>query len=140
MIATAAKADPVVPQNPQLMIGLIAAIVLGSAVAGSSIEAADKFHRLNGGQIRSEVAGQEMTDNVHWRDFYDRNGTLVTQSMGRKKTGTWRVEKNELCVERGANDGGCYEVWISKKKVELRRAGLDVPVLDGVLQRPTKRE
>ena len=77
----------------------------------------------------------EMTDEVHWGDVYEPSGTLRTYSMGRKTVGKWRVQKNELCLDRGKEEQGCYEVWLSGKKVELRRAGSDLP-LEGVLQRP----
>ena len=79
-----------------------------------------------------------MTDGVHWADVYQRAGTLVTYAMGRRATGKWRVEKNELCLDRGQDDGGCYQVWVAGKKVELRRAGSSLSV-EGVLQKPTER-
>ena len=62
----------------------------------------------------------EMTDNVHWADVFGPNGSLKSYSMGRKKDGKWRIEKDELCVDRGKDDGGCYQVWVSGKNVELR--------------------
>ena len=80
----------------------------------------------------------EITDEVHWGDVLERNGTLVTYSMGRKSVGKWRVQKDELCLDRGKDDGGCYQVWMSGKKVELRREGSTLP-LEGVLQRPKER-
>ena len=43
-----------------------------------------------------------------------------------------------LCVNRGKDDGGCYQVWISGKNVEFRRAGLPA-ALDGILQHPAAR-
>ncbi len=81
----------------------------------------------------------EMSDNVHWRDAFERNGVLKSQSMGKQRTGTWWVEKNELCFDLGKESGGCYEVWIAGQKVEFRRAGLDSAILDGTLQRPNNR-
>jgi hypothetical protein len=80
----------------------------------------------------------EITDEVHWGDVFERNGTLVSYSMSRKRVGTWKVQKDELCLERGQDDGGCYQVWLSGKKVELRREGSSLP-LEGVLQKPKER-
>lgn len=74
-----------------------------------------------------------MSDGVHWRDFYERGGTLSSVSMGRTKGGRWWIEKNDLCVDHGKEDGGCYQVWIAGKKVEFRREGLDSSILDGTL-------
>ena len=58
--------------------------------------------------------------------------------MGRKSSGKWHVQKDELCIDRGKDDGGCYQVWLSGKKVELRREGSTLP-LEGVLQKQSAR-
>ena len=97
------------------------------AVATLAAEAAaeEKFQKLTGGQIRGKLGGMELTDNVHWRDLYQRNGTVMSTSMGRKRTGKWRVEQNQLCIEFEKEPiPKCYDVWLSGKQVELRREGL----------------
>jgi hypothetical protein len=30
-----------------------------------------------------------------------------------------RLTKDELCVDRGKDDGGCYQVWLAGKKMSL---------------------
>src|SRR6266850_7617986 len=114
------------------------ATVLGTLALVAPVEAAEKFQKLSGAQIQAKVAGMEITDEVHWGDVFERNGTLVTHSMGRKTVGKWRVQKDELCLDRGKDDGGCYQVWMSGKQVELRREGSTLP-LEGMLQRPKDR-
>lgn len=101
-------------------------------------EAAEKFSRLSGPQIKARFAGMDLSDDVHWRDSFRRNGTLDSQSMGRKRTGKWQVEKNELCIEVG-KEANCYQVWMAGRKVELRREGLETPILEGTLQSPVQR-
>jgi hypothetical protein len=108
-----------------------------SLVCGVHGLAAEKFQKLGGSQIRAKFIGMEMTDNVHWADVFGPNGDLKSYPMGRKKDGKWRIEKDELCVDRG-KDGGCYQVWLSGKNVELRREGLPA-AFEGVLQRPAVR-
>lgn len=115
-----------------------ATAILGLLVSGVSGFAAEKFQKLSGPQIRTKFVGMEMTDNVHWADVFGPNGDLKSFSMGRKKDGKWRIEKDELCVDRGKDDGGCYQVWMSGKNVELRREGLPA-ASEGVLQRPAAR-
>ena len=106
---------------------------LGVATLGPSAAAEEKFHKLTGGQIRTKLAGMELTDNVHWRDFYQRNGTVMSTSMGRKRTGKWLVEDDQLCIEFEKEPiPDCYDVWLSGKQVELRREGL-LP-LQGILE------
>jgi hypothetical protein len=115
------------------------AIFLGLAILLSAqAVAAEKFQKLSGSQIRARFVGMEMTDGTHWADVYLANGALTTYSMGRKSNGKWDVQKDELCVDRGKDDAGCYQVWLSGKNVELRREGSTLP-LEGVLQRPAAR-
>jgi hypothetical protein len=77
-----------------------------------------------------------MTDEVHWGDVYQRNGVLVTTEMGHKSMGKWRVQKDQLCLERATELGsGCYEVWLSGKDVQLKNKESSLR-LEGVLQRP----
>lgn len=119
-------------------IGLAVLAILAAAVVGSNAAPAENFQKLAGAQIRAKLAGMELTDEVHWRDFYERNGTVTSSSMGRKRTGKWRVEKDQLCIEFGEEPPAkCYEVWLSGKNVELRREGL-LP-LQGVLEPPTTK-
>ena len=119
------------PTKRRLRVAALAC--LGVATLGPSAAAEEKFHKLTGGQIRTKLAGMELTDNVHWRDFYQRNGTVMSTSMGRKLTGKWLVEDDQLCIEFEKEPiPDCYDVWLSGKQVELRREGL-LP-LQGILE------
>ena len=102
------------------------------------VEAAEKFQKLSGPQIRAKLAGMEITDEAHWADVFAANGTLTSYSMSRKKSGKWHVQKDELCIDRGDDNGGCSQVWLSGRKVELRREGSSLP-LEGVLQKQSSR-
>ena len=96
--------------------------LLAVAILGSSADAEGRFQKLTTREIRANLAGMELTDNVHWRDLYQRNGTVTSTSMGRKRTGKWRVEKDQLCIEfENEPVPKCYDVWLSDKQVELRR-------------------
>src|SRR5262249_15916658 len=113
--------------------GAMAAAIAGLLVSSVDGFAAEKFQKLHGSQIRAKFAGMEMSDNVHWADVFGPNGNLKSYSMGRKTDGKWWIEKDELCVDRGKDDGGCCQVWLSGKNVELRREGLPA-AFEGVLQ------
>lgn len=81
----------------------------------------------------------EFTDQVHWVERYGADGTLTTREMGTTRVGKWHVEDDQLCVDLGKEGGGgCYEVWISGKTVELRTPGSAALPFQGVLQKPTK--
>jgi len=112
--------------------------LLVTAVWSSNAVSEEKFQKLTGGQIRAKLAGMELTDNVHWRDLYQRNGTVTSTSMGRKRTGKWRIEKDQLCIEfENEPVPKCYDVWLSDKQVDLRREGL-LP-LQGTIEPPSGR-
>ena len=114
-----------------LRLGLTA-VMTGLLIQGA---AADTFRRLNGAQIQARFSGMDMSDGVHWRDSYARDGTLQSQSMGKRRSGKWHVENNQLCVDLGAESGGCYEVWLAGAKIEFRREGFDGAILEGELMK-----
>jgi len=106
-----------------------------------SVDAAEDFKKLNSAQIRRSFAAMEFTDQVHWVERYGADGTLTTREMGKTRVGTWRVEDDQLCVDLGKEGGrGCYEVWISGNKIQLRTPGSSSYPAQGVLQRPTKSQ
>ena len=81
----------------------------------------------------------EFTDQVHWLERYGADRTLTTREMGKTRVGTWRAEDDQLCVDLGNEGGrGCYEVWISGNKVELRAPGSFAYPAQGVLKRPNR--
>ncbi len=118
------------------VLAVVAFVMLCAPVTG---DGAEKFQKLSGPQIRARFTGMEMTDNVHWADVFGGNGSLTAYSMGKKKEGKWRIDNDELCIERGKDEGGCYQVWMSGTKVEFRREGLPDAIFEGVLQRRTAR-
>jgi hypothetical protein len=121
----------------KLMIIFTAATV-GSVSFGISAVAAENSQNLSGSQIRAKFTGMQLTDEVHWRYVYDRDGTLRSYSMGTKKVGKWAVEKDELCIYLKEPDDGCYEVSLSDKRIEMKPSGLGLS-LGGVLQTPADR-
>jgi hypothetical protein len=118
-------------------LGTAGLALLAATTLASSAAAEDKFQKLTGAQIRAKVAGMELTDNIHWRELYQRNGSVTSISMGRKRTGQWRVEKDQLCVEYEKELPSCYEVLVSGKKAKLQREGA-VP-LEVVIESPSGR-
>ena len=114
----------------------IVLIFLAVVAIGSSALAEDRFQKLTGSQIQARLIGMELTDDLHWNDFYQAGGVLVSNEMGHRSTGKWRIQKDEPCLDRGRELGsGCYEVWFSGKNVQLKTKGSNLP-FEGVLERP----
>src|SRR5260221_14389878 len=104
----------------------------------SSGLAEQKFQKLTGAQIQAKFPGMELTDEAHWGEVFERNGTLTITSMGHKSAGEWRIQKDQLCLDTGNEPGGgCYEGWLSGRNVGLRNQTSSTP-LEAVLQKPPR--
>jgi hypothetical protein len=99
--------------------------------------AAERFHKLAGPQIATTIAGMQFTDEVHWREVYETDGTLRSYAMGRVHRGTWRVRGSEMCIDFG-NDGdkNCFEVWLRDNEVVMQRDAEDNDPIQGFLEKP----
>jgi len=110
--------------------------LLGVFAFQPTAAAEQKFQKLTGAQIQAKLPGMELTDEAHWGEIFERNGTLTITSMGHKSFGKWRVQKDQLCLDTGKEPGGgCYEVWLAGRNVELRNRASSTP-LEAVLQKP----
>jgi hypothetical protein len=117
-------------------IALTTLAALAFLMAGAVAQ--DKFQKLTGTQIRAKLTGMKITDQVHWFDIYQPNGTIASIEMGNKHAGTWRVQNDLLCTDHGKDaESVCQEVWLSGAKVEMRRPGSTLPLLEGVLEKPS---
>jgi hypothetical protein len=117
-------------------IGLAVTAILGAATVAATAAAQAKFQKLTGAQIQAKFTGMELTDEAHWGEVFERNGALTITSMGHKAMGKWRVQKDQLCLDTGKEPGGgCYEVWLSGRNVELRNQASSTP-LEAVLKKP----
>ena len=80
--------------------GVVIALAL-FGLGAITAQAEEKFLKLNGAQIQARFPDMEMTDEVHWGDAYRRGGTLITTEMGHRTVGKWRIQKDQLCLDRG---------------------------------------
>jgi hypothetical protein len=115
---------------------LIAALATGigsCVVLDAGFVAAENLRKLSGPQIRSKFPGMQLTDEVHYRLVYERDGTLRSFALGVKKRGKWVVDKDQLCLYLQEPGDGCYDVAVSGKTFILTPAGLGSP-MDGILQ------
>jgi hypothetical protein len=115
------------------VLKVLAAATFGLAVFEAGPAAAGQLKKLSGSQIRDKMTGMQLTDEVHYRLVYDRDGTLRSYSMGVKKVGKWIIEKDQLCLYLGETDDGCYQVTVSDDRIEMTPSGLG-GTLDGILQ------
>src|SRR3954453_6761203 len=94
-------------------------VVMALVPVGNKAAAAEDFKKLSGDQIRARLAGMQVSDGVHWRDVYERDGSLRSYAMGGEVSGRWFIQKDELCVDLPEPDARCFEVRLSGKRIEL---------------------
>ncbi len=116
---------------------LLIALPIAGTLAGA--QAADTFHQLKGREIITKFKGQEFTDEVHFAEVFNPDGSLTIISMGTRKTGKWRVSGDELCLLQADAEERCYSVWVSGRNAQLRQAGVEITE-DGILQKPKQRQ
>lgn len=96
------------------------------------------MRKLTGPQIIAKLGGMQFTDEVHWREVYEKDGTVRNYEMGRNRLGKWRIRKDELCINLGDDgDNNCFEVWLQGDRIVMRRNAEDKYPNEGVLERPT---
>ena len=71
------------------LIAALATGVGGLVALDAGFVAAETLQKLSGAQIRAKFAGMQLTDEVHYRLVYERDGTLRSVAMGVKKRGKW---------------------------------------------------
>jgi hypothetical protein len=123
------------PVLPTIFACILSGALVVSVARGG---AAEGFRQLRGSEIRSHLAGMELTDNIHWALVFGKGGRLRSFEMSKVGTGAWRVGKDELCLDRKPDGVRCYEVWVSGRNVQLRHEP-GIPE-EGVLQKPQKRQ
>jgi hypothetical protein len=112
----------------------IATTLLFFALLACCADAAERFQKLGGAQIRAKIIGMELSDGVHSRDAFEQNGALTSHAMGKKTVGKWRIQQDELCLTPAKSEEACYTVWVGGAKIELRHKGSQLPMMEGELK------
>ncbi len=122
-----------------MKLGWALLIVLPIVGTPAGAQATDAFRQLKGREIIAKFKGQEFTDEVHFAEVFNRDGTLTMISMGTRTAGKWHVSGDELCLLHAEDKERCFSVWMSGRNVQLRQAGIDISE-DGILQKPKQRQ
>jgi hypothetical protein len=73
-------------------------ILLPATICGSIAQAQEMFKLLGEKEIRARVIGKDITDSSHGVSYLRPDGVLLSNEMGRKWTGTWKLQNNKLCM------------------------------------------
>src|SRR5215470_9298311 len=92
----------------------VATVVIRVCALQAGTVTAEKFKRRGARQIRSTLAGMELSDRVQWRYTFDARGILSNYSTGHKRSGKWWVFRDELvCTSkknlRTVTRSGCLD-------------------------------
>jgi hypothetical protein len=83
------------------------AVILAAVAFSTSAQSEQKFQKLTAAQIQARFPGMELTDEAHWGEVFERNGTLTITSMGHK---------------RSASGGSRRTNFVSRPEVNLAEA------------------
>jgi hypothetical protein len=110
-------------------------LVLPAFVCGSTAYAQDSFKLLGEKEIRARIIGKDITDSFHWVTYLRSDGgLLITDEMGRKWTGTWKIQNNKLCMSNpNLESPDCNEVWMSGANIRMR-ANRDQETFDATVE------
>jgi hypothetical protein len=118
-------------RTPQI---LALTILLPATNCGSIAYAQENFKLLGEKEIRARVVGQDITDSSHWASYLRPDGALLSSEMGRKWTGTWKIQNNKLCMSTPKLESpDCNEVWMSGANIRMR-ASQDQETFDAVVE------
>ena len=110
-------------------------ILLPATVCGSTAHADETFKLLGEKEIRARVVGKDITDSTHWVSYLRPDGVLLSDEMGRKWSGTWKIQNNKLCMSNpNLESPDCNEVWMSGANIRMR-ANKDQETFDAVVEK-----
>jgi len=116
---------------PQILA--LTLLLLGT-IFGSIVQA-QVFKILGEKEIHARVVGKDITDSTHWVSYLRPDGVFLSSEMGRKWTGTWKIQNNKLCMSNpNLESPDCNEVWMSGVNIRMR-ANKDQETFDAVVEK-----
>ena len=111
-----------------LRTGVLALVLAGSIAshARAASPGEEGFRRLSAKQIRHAFVGRIFSDEVHFAERYLADGKIESESMGTKKTYSWRTDEDRLCISDSHSDV-CYFVWAKSNAIRLLPDGPGIP-------------
>jgi hypothetical protein len=107
-------------EKPPLLQALAATMAILALIPTGIAWSQSKPKKLSANEIRAQIIGNVLTDGIHWRRHFRRNGTLASVDMGKSNIGRWKIQGNQLCFAvQAGEDFDCYEILASGKEVHL---------------------
>ena len=120
--------------NCQTLPVLTLTTLLSATICGSIAHAQEMFKLLGEKEICTRVVGKDITDSSHWVSYLRPDGALLSSEMGRKWTGSWKIQNNKLCMSNpNLESSDCNEVWMSGANIRMR-ANKDQETFDAVVE------
>ena len=106
--------------KPPLLQALATTMAILALIPTGIAWSQSKPKKLSANEIRAQIIGNVLTDGIHWRRHFRRNGTLASVDMGKSSVGRWKIQGNQLCFAvQAGEDFDCYEILASGKEVHL---------------------
>lgn len=118
---------------------LLIVLVLQSLEVSGNAYADDKFRRLKATEIKAVIVGKTITDDYHWADVFNEDGTIGGHQLGEPQTGSWKLFKSgQICAVRATShkpkdiEPVCVEIWIRGNEVQYRQGS--IVLSEGILK------
>jgi hypothetical protein len=116
-----------------IILSLLSLAAIGNACAE------DKFRRLKTAEIKALIVGKIITDDYHWTDVFNADGTVGGHQLGEAQTGSWKLNKSgQICAVRTTShkpkgiEPDCVEIWVRGNEVQYRQGS--IVLSEGILK------
>jgi hypothetical protein len=102
--------------------------LLGVFAFQPTAAAEQRFQKLTGAQIQAKFPGMELTDEAHWGELFERNGTLTITSMGQERRQVADPEGPALSRHRKRTGWRLLRGVAVRKKRGAEKSDLEYPL------------
>ena len=83
----------------------------------------DDFKQLSGLQIKRLVEGTIVTDDVHYTDYFNTDGSYEGVFMNKRIGGHWKIGNGQLCVVRAREPPGLRRNLAVRRQAATPQSG-----------------
>ena len=118
---------------------LLISVLMGLTLV-SNVYAEEKFRRLKAAEIKALIVGKTITDDYHWADIFNADGTVGGHQLGEAQTGSWKLTKSgQICAVRVTShkpknlEPDCVDIWLRGDEIQYRQGS--IVLSEGILKK-----
>ena len=112
---------------PGVELWFTAGLCAASSAALGFGPAEEGYRKPKVADVRKTFIDKTFTDEAHFSERFNADGTIEGFALREKITRTWRFIEDELCITSHFEEN-CYAVWKKGSEVELVFGDSDNPI------------